>query len=219
MQEAFTWIWETFGEPIVKGSITWGWKAAQWKLAADRYGDRLAQDYGKLFVLGQPEPKDIDDIYTYVNVLEKVSAFKRHGREQLHELFMQRGLWHEEKERRDGLKMVQRGKNLFILGQPGAGKTTFLKQVTIRAAQEKMIRTIDNQLRTLWPEAVQSRLQETKEVTQIPVFISLKAHADSGRTLLASIEHELQVCRFPDAAPFVQLLLKSGRFCGMGWMR
>ena len=172
MQEAFTWIWKTFGEPAVKGGLTWGWKAAQWKVAADRYAERLAEDYGKLFVLGQPEPKDIDDIYTYVNVLEKVSAFKRYDPEQLHELFIGRGLWHDKEERRDGVKMVETGKNLFILGQPGAGKTTFLKQVTIRAAQGKMRRTIDNQLRSWLPEAVQEKLEETKDVTQIPVFVS-----------------------------------------------
>ena len=38
LQVAFDWIWTTFGESAVKGSLDWGWTAAKWKRAADRLG-------------------------------------------------------------------------------------------------------------------------------------------------------------------------------------
>ena len=200
-------VWDNFGKKIVAEGSKWGWKAAQWKVAADRYDRRLEEDYGKLFVLGQPDPKPIDDIYTYVEILDRVTAFKRHAPEELETLFVGRGLLYQREERQDGLKLVQTGDNLFILGKPGAGKTTFLKQVIIRAANGKLSRVVDNNLRALLPK----KYQTTKEVTQIPIFISLRAHADSGRSLFESVEHELKICRFPEAAPFVKYLLKSGR--------
>lgn len=215
LQAGFSWIWDTFGEAIAKGSLDWGWKTAQWKRAADRYAERLEEDYGKLFVLGQPAPRDIDDIYTYVHLLEKVSAFKRYRPEQLQELYIGRGLFHERNERRDGLTIVQRKKrpNLFILGQPGAGKTTFLKQVTMKAVRGEMTRTIKTPWRDWLPEKVQANVPKTVEINPIPIFVSLKDHADSERTLLESVKHELSICRFPDgekADVFVQYLLRSG---------
>ncbi|MCP4357595.1 MAG: hypothetical protein GY796_06225 [Chloroflexi bacterium] len=47
-------VWDNFVQPNLARGATWGWKAAQWKRAADRYSQKLEQDYGKLFVLGQP---------------------------------------------------------------------------------------------------------------------------------------------------------------------
>ncbi len=200
-------VWDNFGKQILAESTKWGRKGVQWKVAANRYGRRLEEDYSKLFVLGQPDPKLIDDIYTYIKILDRVTAFKRHAPEKLESLFMGRGLLYSDEERHDGLKLVQTGDNLFILGKPGAGKTTFLKQVTMQAARGKLSRVVDDNLLALLPK----KYQATKTVTQAPIFISLRAHVDSGRSLFESVEHELKICRFPEAAPFVKYFLKSGR--------
>ncbi len=79
--------------------------------------------------------------------------------------------------------VVEKG-NLFILGKPGAGKTTFLKYITLKAAEE----TID----------------------KIPIFITLKHWAESGIDLLPFIVQRFDICGFPDAIAFVEQLLKSG---------
>ena len=67
---------------------------------------------------------------------EKLSAERRYNPEQLHELFLKREyLLSDKDERKSGLDLVKTGKNLYILGKPGAGKTTFLKNVAIQSVQ------------------------------------------------------------------------------------
>jgi len=168
-----------------KAVITW----AQWQAAGRRYGERLERDYGKLTILGKQDPLPMADIYTTVNVLEKVAAFQRYAPEELQERFLERATLQVE-ERRNGIELVNENKDLFILGKPGAGKTTFLKHVAIKAAK----REID-------PNAV------TKPV---PIFISLKAHTDAGRTLPQAIQHELEICKFPESERLVEIFLNGG---------
>jgi hypothetical protein len=76
------------------------------------------------------------------------------------------------------------GGNLFILGKPGAGKTTFLKYIALKAAEQ----TID----------------------KVPIFISLKEWADSGLGLWPFILIQFDICDFPAAEPFVKELLRIG---------
>jgi predicted NACHT family NTPase len=51
------------------------------------------------------------------------------------------------------------GKRLFILGKPGAGKTTFLRYITVQCAREN--------------------------IDKLPIFVGLKEWADSGLDLMA----------------------------------
>ena len=122
---------------------------------------------------------------------EKLSAERRYNPEQLHELFLKREyLLSDKDERKSGLDLVKTGKNLYILGKPGAGKTTFLKNVAIQSVQGNI---------------------GGKSPEMMPIFISLHSHGNSGRTLLQSIEHELAICQFPEnVKPLIETLLQSG---------
>ena len=185
-------LFEILGaDKLIKG-LKWGWDAARWRKAWHDYAKRVEEDYGKLFVLGKANAVPIDDIYTAVKVLEKPQALRRFAPEELHKLFLERqALWREDDERQSGIELIADAKNYFILGKPGAGKTTFLKNVAIKAVKGNFYS------------------QKTDDV--LPIFISLKEHADSGRSLLESIEHELTICQFPEVRPFVELLLHSGK--------
>lgn len=183
----FAWVVKQAGADKL---LKWGWKAANWTRAWNAYTSRVKENYGKLFVLGKADAVPIEDIYTAVNVLEKPSALRRYSPEQLHELFLKReSLWLEKDTRRSGIDLVKTGQNLYILGKPGAGKTTFLKNVAIKS--------VDGSIGGKSPEMT-------------PIFISLRAHANSNCTLLESIEYELSICGFPDARLFVEMLLHSG---------
>jgi predicted NACHT family NTPase len=126
----------------------------------------------------------LDDIFTDAYLLDKPMARTRYDIEQL-----RTGITLSEtsppKKRLNGLRLVTERKNLFVLGKPGAGKTTFLKYVALKAAEQ----TIDN----------------------VPIFISLKEWADSGLELINFIQQRFDICDFPSAGSFVEELLKSSR--------
>ena len=84
----------------------------------------------------------------------------------------------------ESFSVIEQARNLFILGKPGAGKTTFLKYIALKAAEQI--------------------------VDKVPIFVSLKHWADSGLELMPFIAERFEICDFPDAQPFVEELLKSG---------
>ncbi|MGB1249706.1 MAG: NACHT domain-containing protein [Candidatus Promineifilaceae bacterium] len=208
--DVFAWVWDNFG----REGLSWGWTAAQWKRAGDRYAERIKEDYGTLIVLGQANRKPLTDMYTYVQVLpDHVTALKRYGHNVLMEQFMLRRSYRPENvQPYKGQTLVQQGDDLFVLGKPGAGKTTLLKKLAIETVEGELKRKVDRKWVSRLPKKVQNKLLKQTEVMRFPVFIGLKEHSDSSRTLLESVEHELMQCRFPEGAtPFIQHLLHSGR--------
>ncbi len=156
-----------------------------WGHAAERYKARMVKNYGSIRVLGSTEPIDFDDIFTDVQMLDKPLAFQRYDMTRIQEL--QREPEKLEKvERRRGLEVVvsPKGHRLYILGKPGAGKTTFLKYLVHQTVQEKLGR--------------------------VPIFVTLKDWADKGGDLLTFIARQFDICQFPDAAPFIEYLLETG---------
>ncbi|RMH41647.1 MAG: NACHT domain-containing protein, partial [Alphaproteobacteria bacterium] len=80
--------------------------------------------------------------------------------------------------------MVAEHDKLFILGKPGAGKTTFLKHTALRAIE--------------------------REIKKTPVFVTLKELSDSGMAIVPFIVHQFEVHQFPKAETFVERLLQNG---------
>ncbi len=73
---------------------------------------------------------------------------------------------------------------LFILGKPGAGKTTFLKHTALRAIRQ--------------------------QTPGVPIFVSLKELSDSGKGIEEFIAHQLAVHGVPEAAGLAASLLEGG---------
>ncbi|HEY9599972.1 MAG TPA: NACHT domain-containing NTPase [Allocoleopsis sp.] len=122
---------------------------------------------GTMRVLDMTQPIGLGQIYTSVNILEKITG--RRGL-QLTELMrhtspekFDRFCLGDVRERRvPGLEAVETYRKLMILGKPGAGKTTFLKHLAIQC------------------------IGETFQSDRVPVFITLKdfAEADGQPSLL-----------------------------------
>lgn len=90
--------------------------------------------------------------------------------------------WSDSK-RTHALRLAIKEAKLFILGKPGAGKTTFLKYLALQADQLK----------------------------KLPIFVSLNEWAESRLDLLPFIEQQFTICQFPSARDFIEQLFQQGK--------
>lgn len=184
------WAWDKYDKLIIDstaGAVKDQWKRVKWKTAAHDYRAKVKKLHGTMQIMGMAEAVPIDDIFTEAYMLDKPTAFGRHNIEQLKKISADPDAVPPNAKRIGGLALVNRNENLFILGKPGAGKTTFLKYVAVQAAEpQKPI------------------------IDKVPIFISLKEWADSGSELMPFVAGLFDICGFPDAQPFVENILKSG---------
>ncbi|MGC1245418.1 MAG: NACHT domain-containing protein [Spirulinaceae cyanobacterium] len=124
----------------------------------------IKQLCGTIKVLDMTQDMDLDDIYTDVNILEKITTKQRFGLVELQqacqleaENFERLGFGKVKEERVAGLEAVKRHSKLMVWGKPGAGKTTFLKYL----AMQCLIGELQAEL--------------------VPLFITLKEFAEKER--------------------------------------
>lgn len=186
---AFTtgaWLWDKYGETVTNkatDAIKGGWKRFKWKDAAENYRAKIIELYDSMQIMGMAKPVPLDDIFTDAYMLDKPTAFGRFDIERLKRMSTDPTV-PQHAERINGLRLVVEKDNLFILGKPGAGKTTFLKYIALQAAKQN--------------------------IDKVPIFVSLKEWADSSLKLMPFIVERFDICDFPAAQLFVVELLKSG---------
>lgn len=185
----FTWVWDQYGDKLTTRAGKADWERLRWEEQAQLYGEKVQWQHGTMRVLGQHRPVSLEGVYTAVHLLDRPTAERRFTLEELVKEFVgqPKPYFHasDKEKRRDGLEMVGEGKNLFILGKPGAGKTTFLKHVALHAA--------------------------TGELGRVPIFVSLNQLSRSDQSVFDFIIDEFDACDFPDTAAFLHHLLKGGR--------
>lgn len=185
--KAGAWVWDKFGKSLTSkafGAAKDKWDESRWKTASEAYRRKVIELYDSMQIMGMAKPVPLDNIFTEAYMLDKPTAFGRFDIERLKQLSSSDPETPPQAERINGLRLVTEKDNLFILGKPGAGKTTFLKYIALKAAE--------------------------KTIDKVPIFISLKEWSDSGLELLAFMAERFDICDFPDAQPFVKELLKSG---------
>jgi hypothetical protein len=185
----FAWVWGQYGKTITDKTLKAAWERLRWEKSAQDYGQKVRRLYGTIQILGQPKPVSLEGIYTAVSLLDRPMAFSRYTVAAMEAEFKERDsrYFHAsgKEKRRDGLEMVKEGQSLFILGKPGAGKTTFLKHVALRGVKG--------------------------ELERVPIFVGLKQLADSGLSVFEFVVNEFDVCDFPDAGAYLDRLLKAGK--------
>jgi hypothetical protein len=187
---AGAWLWDKYGETVAgktADAAKGRWEKFKWKDASERYRARIKKLYGTMQIMGMAEPVPLDDIFSEAYMLDKPTALGRFDIERLKQMSADPAAPPQNAKRIGGLTLVNRKKNLFILGKPGAGKTTFLKYIAVQAAEPKK-----------------------PVIDKVPIFISLKQWADSGAKLMDFIAERFDICDFPAAQPFIEELLKSG---------
>ena len=184
--EGVAWVWDKFGQKIVEKVVDRGVDEAKWQLGISKYYLSLFERVGFVRVLGRMESEPLENVFTHVNVLDKLSAERRYDVNRLITEFGPRDFsWTERVKRVPGDEAIAEFNKIFILGKPGAGKTTFLKHTALRAIN--------------------------REIDGVPVFVTLKELSDSGMEIVPFIVHQFKIHRLPEPEIFVERLLKSGK--------
>ncbi len=190
------WTLETFGTPFVNWlkdkAQKEKWKHFDWPKAEQAYLDKVIDLYDRVRILGNSMDVPLGNIFTQVYILDKPTARQRYDIEELRKQGHERSHFQRQSGNRiHGMQLAKNRQNLFILGKPGAGKTTFLKYITIQAAR--------------------------KQLSQIPIFVSLNQWTDSkwgkgeNAALLPFIVEQFDICDFPEADLFIDYLLRKGQ--------
>ncbi|HTP08212.1 MAG TPA: hypothetical protein VMP08_08185, partial [Anaerolineae bacterium] len=148
---AGVWLWDKYGKDFAKtladtakekltSKIKEQWEHFKWNEAAEKYRQRVFDLYSTTRMLGKPEPVLLEGIFTDVFLLDRPTALRRFDIEALKAQHAERGSFRGEAKRLSALRLALEQDRLFILGKPGAGKTTFLKYLTLQAATGKLNR-------------------------------------------------------------------------------
>lgn len=94
---------------------------------------------GTMRILDMSQPIGLNDVFTRVNILEKISGRRRKNINELIDDCNLQDFDHfnlgEVQEKISGKEAVNKYRTLLILGKPGAGKTTFLKHLVIQCSR------------------------------------------------------------------------------------
>ena len=158
--------------------------------------DSLEKECGTMRVLDMSRPIELNDIYTQVNILEKIIGRRGFN---LDELFQNCNLEKDEfdrfglnkitQERVLGLDAVNEHDKLMILGKPGVGKTTFLKYLAIQCNRGEFA------------------------ATKIPIFIPLKKYAETENSpyLSSYMIKWFEDCKITNASEKLERILTEER--------
>ena len=155
--------------------------------------DPIQSHCGTMRVLDMAQPIELSDLYTRVNILERITGRQRLALAELLqrcdlEAFNDRfSLGGVRQERVPGLEAVARHSKVMVLGKPGAGKTTFLKRLAVLCNRG------------------------TFQGQRVPFFVTLKefAEAPGSPRLLDYLAEGLRRCQVEAAA--AAACLSAGR--------
>lgn len=181
-------LWEGLGTRLITPVghvLADAWKNMKWDLAEAEYRRRVSINLGTTRLLGNSRPIYIDKIFTDVYVLDTPSARRTYSTEAIEELSYEDLYTAHNKNKLSALEVQRRNPFLYVLGKPGAGKTTFLKYLAIQAANGGIPST--------------------------PVFVPMREWAASSFDLMRFLEKLFDICNFPEGRFVVETLLKEGR--------
>jgi predicted NACHT family NTPase len=161
--------------------------------ASGEYGKRYFKRHGILKALGMREAVPLESVYTAVQFLDEqaIRSFESvQNLEKAYRQAKQRNFQQPDCQKQEGLKIANQKQYLMVLGQPGAGKSTFLRKIGLEALRDRKSRFKHN---------------------CIPVFIELKSFRTSEIEIEKVIVEEFKICGFPSSEQFIAKALEQGK--------
>jgi len=161
--------------------------------ASGEYGESYFKRHGILKALGMPEAVPLESVYTSVQFLDEQEIRSFESIQNLEEAYRQakkRSFQKQDCQKQEGLKIANQKQYLMVLGQPGAGKSTFLRKIGLEALKGK---------------------KGGFEHARIPVFIELKSFKSSEIDIEKLIVEEFSICGFPSSEHFIAKALEQGK--------
>ncbi|MEL6319719.1 MAG: histidine kinase, partial [Cyanobacteria bacterium J06626_14] len=179
--------------------------------AIQKYVQRYADRHGNLKVacVRMDTPVKLDEIYTAVQLLPRSALHYYESTESLQKLFRKsskRGFDFHDAEKKQGIEVANEQQYLMVLGGPGVGKSTFLRKMGLEALRRLAIINFAQKV----PEVLKPQEVYYKHEC-IPVMLELRQFNSNDRTIKDVIAQEFEVCGFPEAETFTDLLLEGGK--------
>jgi predicted NACHT family NTPase len=155
---------------------------------SQKYIENYTERHGTLKVLGMGKPVSLDSVYTKVNF--QADAIRSYQSIEAQEkVFREREK--KERETRPGFEVANQEQYLMVLGNPGTGKTTFLRKVGL--------------------EALKGKRNGEYQYICIPVLLELRKFRLGEIDLIQAIASEFQNCGLPEYQECTKKLLEKGR--------
>ncbi|MBD1884758.1 NACHT domain-containing protein [Microcoleus vaginatus] len=161
--------------------------------ASGEYGKRYFKRHGILKALGMREAVPLESVYTAVQFLDEQEIRSFESIQNLEEAYRKankRSFQQQDCQKQEGLKIANQKQYLMVLGQPGAGKSTFLRKIGLEALKGK---------------------KGGFKPDRIPVFIELKSFTSSQIDIEKLIVEEFSICGFPSSEQFIAKALEQGK--------
>jgi len=155
---------------------------------AQRYWDR----HGIVRVLKMTKPMNLESIYINVQCLDSFLRDKYESSFKLEQAFResnQRRYRSQKDGKQEGIVFANREKYLMVFGEPGIGKSTFLRKVGLEAMKGN---------------------NEKYQHNLTPVLLELKHFKEEQIDIQALIQKEFNICGFPNVEKAIPDKLKKG---------
>jgi energy-coupling factor transporter ATP-binding protein EcfA2 len=162
--------------------------------ATKKYMEIYYKRHGQIKVLGMSKPLGLESIYTSIQSIENRNIWQYQSIEEREKAYWKSGerrLSMNDKKKEDGLEVANRHQYLMLLGEPGAGKSTFMRWIGLELIKGK---------------------KSGNKYPSMPILIELKFLDPNKIDLLSLIAEELSICGFPDSDTLSKKMLSNGQF-------